>query len=140
VPLLESGKPVLWTLHDQWGFTGGCHYSAGCEKYQSDCRDCPQLQDDRFQIPYFVLKNKLSHFPGRLTVVTPSQWLASCARKSKVFEKCRIEVIPYSLETDVFRPNSRQDAKNALGINPDAVTLLFGAWELEEKRKGLDLL
>jgi glycosyltransferase involved in cell wall biosynthesis len=139
-PLFESRMPVVWTLHDQWGFTGGCHYSAGCEKYQVDCRDCPQLQDNRFQVPYFVLKNKMHHFPKTLTVVTPSRWLAECARKSKVFGNCRIEVIPNSLETDVFKPTIKEYAKEALSIPSDVITLLFGASELKEKRKGFHLL
>src|SRR5580765_2631819 len=27
--VLRLGKPVVWTLHDQRPFTGGCHFTAG---------------------------------------------------------------------------------------------------------------
>ena len=44
--LLDLGKPVVWTLHDTWPFTGGCHHSVDCEKFHSDCGGCPQLRND----------------------------------------------------------------------------------------------
>ena len=39
--IMASGKPVVMTMHDQWYFTGICHYSGDCDKYQSQCRHCP---------------------------------------------------------------------------------------------------
>ena len=41
--ILASGKPVVWTMHDMWPFTGICHYSGECEKYTAQCHDCPLL-------------------------------------------------------------------------------------------------
>ena len=26
--------PVVWTAHDMWPFTGGCHYDAGCGRFE----------------------------------------------------------------------------------------------------------
>ncbi|MBW1903172.1 MAG: glycosyltransferase family 4 protein, partial [Deltaproteobacteria bacterium] len=135
--LFSSGKPVVWTLHDQWAFTGGCHYTAGCERYCGDCARCPQLSDDPFDLPGGVLKDKLEFLKGaNLTIVTPSRWLATCAGESKLFQDLRIEVIPNSLETDVFRPLPKAEAKKSMGITPDITTLLFGGEYGNEKRKG----
>jgi glycosyltransferase involved in cell wall biosynthesis len=135
--LFQSGKPVVWTLHDQWAFTGGCHYSAGCLKYQSDCLACPQLADDPWDVPAAVLRDKLTLWArADLTIVTPSRWLAACARKSPLFKEMRIEVIPNSLDTEFFTPFPKEDAKRDLGLPPDAATLLFGAADGTEKRKG----
>lgn len=139
--LLSSGKPVVWTLHDQWAFTGGCHYSAGCDKFIFDCSDCPQLQDDRFQLPSAVLNDKISLFNGaKLTIVTPSKWLAACAKKSRLFKDMRIEVIPNSIETDFFFPEEKSTAKEKFGIAHDSILLLFGAEGGNEKRKGFAAL
>ena len=41
--ILESGKPVVWTLHDMWPFTGICHYAGNCDKYKTQCQQCEQL-------------------------------------------------------------------------------------------------
>ena len=51
--LAKLNKPIVWTFHDMWAFTGGCHYSLGCEKFKSSCGDCPSLK--------FQSKNDFSH-------------------------------------------------------------------------------
>ena len=139
--LLALGKPVIWTLHDQWPFTGGCHYSAGCEQYTNKCKACPQLKDNKYDIPFKVQQNKIRKYrKNNLTIVTPSKWLADCARKSTVFSDLRVEVIPNSIEIDVFKPVSKEQAKVSLGIIPDAITLLFGSNSNKSPRKGFDQL
>jgi glycosyltransferase involved in cell wall biosynthesis len=135
--LFSLGKPVVWTLHDQWAFTGGCHYSAGCDKYIRDCSSCPQLADDPFDLSAAILKDKIELFKNvNLTVVTPSKWLAGCAGVSRLFKNVRVEVIPNSLEVDVFMPVPKAEAKQRLSLPEDTITLLFGAHSGEEKRKG----
>ncbi|HEY3389170.1 MAG TPA: hypothetical protein VGK38_06325, partial [Prolixibacteraceae bacterium] len=42
----QMRKPIVWTLHDQNPMTGACHYAHGCEKYKSDCSECPQLKNN----------------------------------------------------------------------------------------------
>jgi glycosyltransferase involved in cell wall biosynthesis len=135
--LFDMGKPVVWTLHDQWPFTGGCHYSAGCNKYSEDCSTCPQLDDDPFNLPAAVLKDKMELFKGaNLTIITPSRWLADCARRSTLFKDYRIECIPNSVDTEVFSPISKPAAKASLDITEETITFLFGADNGNEKRKG----
>lgn len=138
--LLCLDKPVVWTLHDENPFTGGCHYSAGCEGFLSNCEQCPQLPEKLNKLPQLVLLAKKSSWQKNLTIVTPSRWLASRAQSSALFRHVRIEVIPNSLETDIFRPVDKHEAKQRLDIGPDVFCLLFNAFDHEEKRKGLHLL
>ncbi len=135
--LLDLGKPVLWTLHDMWAFTGGCHYTAGCQGYENNCLNCPQLSEDIFQLPHHLLQEKIEFFKDpNLVIVTPSKWLAESAKKSRVFRHNRIEVIPYSLDTNVFRPINKLEAKKSCNLNADDIILLVGAVTGKEKRKG----
>ena len=48
---LAAGRRVVWTLHDLWPMTGGCHYPAGCEQYRTACLQCPQLADAWSLVP-----------------------------------------------------------------------------------------
>lgn len=139
--LLDLDKPIIWTLHDMWAFTGGCHYTAGCQSYENNCLNCPQLSEDIFQLPYHLLQEKIEYFNHpNLVIVTPSQWLAECAKKSKVFRHNRIEVIPYSLDIDTFQPINKSEAKKSLNINSNDIILLVGAVTGKEKRKGFQEL
>ena len=140
--LLDLGKPVVWTLHDMAAFTGGCHYSAGCQNYQSDCNNCPQLQNDSHSLPTKILDNKVENLSNysNLTIVTPSQWLADCARHSKLFRDHRVEVIPYGIDENRFEAIPKAIAKESLNIPSHDIVLLFGADSNQERRKGANLL
>lgn len=136
--LSALGKPIVWTLHDMWAFTGGCHYSAGCDRYQHNCVPCPQLSNDPYCLPEAILQDRLEFLTeaNNVVIVTPSHWLADCARRSRVFQKKRIEVIPYSLDTEIFKPLPKEDTKQQLGISLDTLTILVGADNGNEQRKG----
>lgn len=140
-PLLNLGKPAVWTLHDAWPFTGGCHYAAGCNGFETTCFPCKQLTKDPNHIPRQLLEDR-NHViaNANLTVVTPSRWLAAEAARSRIFRSKRIEVIANSLETDIFSPTEKKTARQKLGIPPNASTILFGADSGRERRKGFSEL
>ncbi|MGF1505953.1 MAG: glycosyltransferase family 4 protein [Anaerolineae bacterium] len=121
--------PVVWTLHDMWAFTGGCHYTDGCEQYTDSCGCCPQLASDTVRDlsrSGWMLRQR--HLPvERLTVASPSRWLADCARKSSLLAKAVIDVIPNGLSLDRFRPFDRSLARSVFGLPHDTPIILFGA-------------
>ncbi len=139
--ILDSGKEVVFTLHDMWQFTGGCHYSAGCNRYQEQCKNCPQLTTDPFKIIDRLFQEKYESFNrDNLTIVTPSVWLSSCAKQSKIFGNLRVEAIANSLETDIFTPTEKSIAKKELDIDKNVITILFGTMNHSERRKGFEEL
>ena len=139
--LQHLGKPLVWTLHDQRPFTGGCHFSAGCRQFEIDCTKCPQLSRDRFGLTSAALADSIDLIDARaVTVVSPSRWLADCARRSTLFRNSRTEVIPGGVDTNVFRPIDRGAACAAWKLDPCVTYLLFGAFDWTEKRKGFAVL
>ena len=129
--LKEMDKPVIWTLHDCWPFTGHCsHFDRiGCRKWQKGCYQCPQTQKypasfglDRSKTNY---ARKKACFTGvkNLTIVTPSRWLADLVKQSYLGQY-NVEVIPNGINTQVFRPAEGtfredyglQDKKIVLGV------------------------
>lgn len=142
--LRKANRPMFMTLHDQWWMTGGCHYSAGCTKYETDCAHCPQLFSDPAGLTKTALAEKVDAFAGAdITVVTPSVWMADCARRSSVFRNADIQVVRNPIDVDVFAPPSpleRADARAELGLEDDDVAILFGAQTLADRRKGFNEL
>jgi glycosyltransferase involved in cell wall biosynthesis len=140
--LAQLTCPIVWTLHDAWAFTGGCHYTGDCEGFKQLCGCCPQLgsqRDDDYSRTLMRKKTKVFEKLD-LTVVTPSRWLAQMARQSNLFARRRIEVIPNGLDTETFKPVHQHTAREGIGIQPDGPVLLFGAQVLTDPRKGWDLL
>jgi glycosyltransferase involved in cell wall biosynthesis len=134
--LLATKKPIVWTLHDEWAFTGGCHYTAGCKGFTDKCSNCPQLTITNSQIPIYILKEKLDRLTNQITVISPTNWLANQAKLSKLFRDSRIEVIPNAIDTSIFQPTPKDIAKKNWDIEADTFTLLFGAENGNERRKG----
>ena len=85
--LKKFKKPLVWTLHDMWPFTGGCHYAQECDRYTNSCGTCPQLKSKRnWDLSRWIWKRKNQGWSDlNLTIVSPSIWLAECAKSSTVF-------------------------------------------------------
>jgi len=140
--LARLTSPIVWTLHDAWAYTGGCHYTRGCEGFKQLCGWCPQLgsrrEDDYSRT---LMRRKTKAFQNLdITVVAPSRWQAEMAGQSSLFAGRRIQVIPNGLDTEVFKPTPRQAARQYLGIPLDRPVVLFGAQSMTDPRKGWDLL
>jgi glycosyltransferase involved in cell wall biosynthesis len=135
-------RPIVWTLHDMWLFTGGCHYSGDCDNYLSACGTCPELGSKRpADLSRLVWKRKSRSWGNlQITVVSPTNWLAEAARSSSLFENSQIHVIPNGVDTRRFHPLPKTVAREALGLAQDKTLVAFGALDLSEQRKGGALL
>jgi glycosyltransferase involved in cell wall biosynthesis len=121
-------RPVVWTLHDSWVFTGGCHVPGACVRYRDACGACPALGSQRERdLSRSVLERKRRAWSrSSFTVVAPSRWLAEAARSSALLRAARIEVIPNGIDLARFKPIDRLQARDILGIAPDRRIVLFG--------------
>jgi glycosyltransferase involved in cell wall biosynthesis len=134
--LLDSGKPVVWTLHDMLPFTGGCHYTSGCEKFTTNCVECPQVIDNYHNHPQTVLELKERLWENHITIISPSQWLADEARRSRIFRNSRIEVVPNGIDTKEYQSCDRERAREILGLPQGQKIILFTCHTHVERRKG----
>lgn len=138
--LRRMRKPVVWTLRDMWPFTGGCHYTMGCDRYEDACGKCPQLQSSTTRdLSALVLSRKLDSLPDNICVVPISEWLAGCARRSALFSQTRIETIYNCVDTTEFFPIPQIEARRALGLPNDRRIVALGAQRLQDFYKGTDL-
>jgi len=140
--LKRVNKPIVWTLHDMWAFTGGCHYSDGCDRFQQDCGNCPQLnRSGKNDLSQSILRRKKKTWVGlNITIVTPSKWLAECAKKSSLFKDRRIEVIHNGLDLNLFKPIDKTTARKIWDLPINKKLILFGAMSAtSDHRKGFDL-
>lgn len=134
-------KPIVWTLHDMWAFTGGCHYSLECEKFWSECKNCPTLKNSgEKDLSNKIFYQKKFFENMNITIVTCSKWLMHEAKKSALVGNLKVENIPNPLNTDVYKPADRKIAREKLGLNENRFYILFGAMNIVDVRKGFDKL
>jgi len=129
-------------MHDMWLSTGICHHSDGCSKYSSHCGNCKYLQSgcDK-DLSYRVFEKKAKLFrDSDFTVVTCSDWLHGKAGKSALLSGKTILSIPNPIDTSVFCPSDKAEARKELGLPLDKNLILFASQKVTDKRKGIDYL
>jgi glycosyltransferase involved in cell wall biosynthesis len=139
----KFNKPLVWTLHDMWPFTGGCHYSEECDRYTKSCGSCRQLHSSKdSDLSRWVWQRKAKAWKNiDLTLVSPSAWLAKCASSSSLFKDYRVEVIPNGIEIQKYKPINSQWAREILNLPKDKQIVLFGiAGGTSNRTKGFNLL
>lgn len=140
--LSKLNKPIVWTLHDMWAFTGGCHYSSGCLRYLSSCGNCPYLilpSDSDFSNTIFLAKKKL-YKKFQLAFITCSEWLANIAREVPQFKDKMVSPIHNTLDTNVYKPIDQIYIRGKLNLPKDKFLILFVALSTKEERKGFSYL
>lgn len=129
--LKEYNKPIVWTLHDCWAFTGHCTYFtiSKCEKWKTECDACPKIQSypkslfiDASKAQYH-LKKELFNAINHITFVGVSEWLVNLVKDSFLKQK-KVMHIPNGINTQIFQPKE---------IN----TLLYQKYQLDSNKKYL---
>lgn len=139
--LKEKNIKTVWTFHCEFMYTGKCGYSYECEKWKSECKQCPQVREYPSSL-FLDFTNKMFHekkrlFQGftNLKIVTPSQWLADRVKQSFLSDKS-ISVIHNGIETaTTFYPRPFEHLKEKHQITDEKVILAV-APNLMEPRKG----
>jgi glycosyltransferase involved in cell wall biosynthesis len=140
--LKSFDKPVVWTLHDCWAFTGHCsHFTyAKCERWKTGCYSCPEKKSYPRSVIFdnsksnYARKKKAFIGVKNMTLVTPSQWLAGLVKESFLGDY-PVQVILNGIDTEVFKPTP-SDFKKRYGL--DGKFLILGVANVWEKRKGFD--
>ncbi|MDB9496365.1 glycosyltransferase family 4 protein [Spirulina major CS-329] len=141
--LPKLGKPLVWTLQDMWSMTGGCHYSEGCDRFTAQCGACPLLGSTQEQ----DLSRKLWQRKAKawanldLHIVGVSQWVADCVRRSSLLHRYPVDVIGEAMDTTIFKPRPKAQARELLNLDCDRRYILFSALNpTRDKRKGFAYL
>lgn len=134
--LQAFGKPVVWTMHDMWPFTGICHHANECTQYQTKCLSCPKNADILAKVTF----DKKMHIWHNIAFVGCSRWIASLAGKSRLTHDGQVLSIPNPIDTTLFVPIAKTQAKQQLGLDPSMRYVLFGAVNSATPAKGVKYL
>lgn len=127
--LSKIESKTVFTLHDSWIFTGGCHVIGDCKNFQSICAKCPQLGSrNHNDLSLFCFKRKLKVIEKLKPVfIAPSNWMANQAQSSTLLKDSNIQIIPNGVDTKIFCPRSKIEAREYFGFSLFKKIIMFGA-------------
>lgn len=140
--LAEIEKPIVWTLHDMWPLTGGCHYDNRCGRFDAGCGECPQLGSNRKQdLSSWVFDRKQSALSAlQVHLVPSSTWMAGLVERSPFMKGRPVTVLPNPVNCDLYAPQDQAQSRKSLNLPQDAKLVLFGAVDPGDPIKGFGLL
>lgn len=144
--LIQSGKPIVWTMHDMWNFTGVCHQAADCKNWLNECGNCPMLhKPSKHDLSYQTFKRKTNLYGKyKFTFVGCSQWLASLAQFSPLLKGQQIVSISNPIDTNYYKPletnRDINELREKLRLPTDKLLILFTAFKVNDVNKGIDYL
>jgi glycosyltransferase involved in cell wall biosynthesis len=138
--IAKINKPIVWSLHDMWLFTGGCHYDEGCGAYRNGCGNCPMLgskSEKDLSRRNYRAKHKMVNKISNLTVIGLSQWIAESASASEMMKEIEIVSLPNAIDVSIYFPESKAESKIKLDLDRTKKIILFGAMSgTDDPRKG----
>src|SRR5690625_4282990 len=141
--LKKVQKPVTWTFHDCWAFTGHCSFFdyVSCEKWKTECHDCPL--SDKYPASWlwdnsrqnFHRKSGIFNGLKKLTIVAPSRWMKNLVGQS-FLSNYPVEIIHNGIDLERFKPVCVGDLKSKYNLSDKKI--LLGVASVWDRRKGLD--
>ena len=138
--ILRSGKPVVWTMHDIWPATAICHYTRGCGYFKTVCNQCQLLPGggSKNDLSTSIWNQKQSILSEHhISFVACSKWLEGEAKKSALLKEQHICSIPNSIDTHIYHPEDKQEARKRLELPTDKRIILFVSQRVTDDRKGM---
>lgn len=130
LPIISHLKPVVWTLHDPWAFSGHCIYSMECNRWREGCGECPDLkrtfeiQNDATALNWEY--KKLLFQSSDLDIIVASNWMYEHFSRSEFFKNATIHIVNFGIDLDHFKPISDNKlAKRKLGISQKNIVIAF---------------
>mgnify|MGYP001213923898 CR=1 FL=1 len=125
--IVNINKPIIWRFSDFWPCSGIYHYE-NFENYEQNYF--------LSKINNFIKKLKSDLWNKQLNIITPSKWMENELKKSRTFKNYSVDVIYTPVNNNIFRKFDTENVRKKNGINTKKKILLFGADNLQDKRKG----
>jgi glycosyltransferase involved in cell wall biosynthesis len=126
--LAKLNKPIVWTFHDSNAFTGGCHVRYSCDHFKRECGYCPLLKDSGpGDISHQIWEQKYRAYAALdFSIIAPSAWMRSSVQESSLMKDLQVSQIPNTLETAIFKPADKHQAKKQAGLDVNKFIFLSG--------------
>lgn len=140
--LLKLNKPIVWTMHDCWIFTGGCHYFSSCDNFKENCGNCQVLNSNEHNdLSSFVFKRKRKYYPKlNIQFLAISTWMKEQASLGTLLKDESIDVIPSGIDCDIYNLAIEDSLlRKKFNLEIDDTVVLMGAQHLNSPFKGVQL-
>lgn len=142
LPFLTRKKNCVWTLHDPWALTGHCIHPFDCDKWRTICDNCPYLDTnypmrrDRTKLMWKI--KRFVYRKSQFRIIVASDYMRNMVENSPLTKGVHVDVIPFGIDLNVFRPLLSESIRKKYGISQSDVVIAFRA--SQSQFKGFDYI
>lgn len=137
--IANHGYKIVFTLHDERIYTGGCHYALNCERFTSNCKNCPNIVRTLSFAPSYHLKSTERNVSeSQFTFIAPSKWIQARALSSTILGNSNVVHIPNYITAD--DRSLRNESSNFNLISNQKLSLGIGSMNPLDSIKGGELV
>jgi glycosyltransferase involved in cell wall biosynthesis len=136
----KINKPIVWTMHDMWPYTGSEHYTFSKRYIKGYTKENKPEEIKGFDIERYCWEQKKKHYPKNISIVATSTWQLNNVKNSLIFKENFVEKIFYPIDFDEWRPYDKITSRNSLNLPLDKRIIVCGSENLDIPRKGFDKL
>ena len=135
-------KPVIWTFHDMWPFTGTEHYAYNNRYIEGySFKNVYENEFRYFDINRWRWEYKIKVFKKPFQIISPSNWMTNCIKKSYLMKHWPVETIPCPIDIDKWCPIEKKTSRKEFKFSDNSKLIIFGAvGGKKDIRKGFELL
>lgn len=136
----KINKPIVWTLHDMWAYTGSEHYTKNL-RYIDGYNSMNKPKDIKgYDIEKYCWNLKKKYYPENLKIVTTSEWQTNNVKKSFLLKNKKIIKIPLPIDLNFWKPIDKKISRKMLNLPENKKIILIGSERIDIERKGFYLV
>ena len=136
----KINKPIVWTMHDMWPYTGSEHYTFSKRYVGGYSKENKPDEIKGYDIEKYCWEQKKRHYPKNISMIATSSWQFNNIKKSKLFANNNVEKIFFPIDFNEWRPYNKITSRNFLNLPLDKKIIVCGSENLDIPRKGFNLL
>ena len=133
-------KPIIWTLHDMWLYSGAEHYTTEQRFIDGYNKKNRNKDESGFDINRWVWNRKKKYITKKIKIISTSDWQYQNSKKSFLLKNNDNYKIPLPIDLSIWKPTVKKDARNDLKWSNNKIYFLFGFSDYSRRDiKGLDI-
>ena len=138
--LKKINKPIVWTLHDMWAYTGSEHYTKSLRFIEGYNKHNKPKELSGYDFEKYCWNLKKKNYPENLSIIATSNWQLNNAKESFLLKNKKLLKIPLPIDFNFWKPMKKNIARNILNISENKKVILIGSEKIDLERKGYNLI
>jgi glycosyltransferase involved in cell wall biosynthesis len=129
----SNTKPVYWSLHDENFILGAFHFKLDSD---NNIEEYGSIDQEYYELKVKAINNRKC----QLTLLSGSNWMINKLNLSSDFKEIDVKRFFYPINKSLYHYVHKKNAKEMLNLPMDKKIFLFTAGNINNKRKGFDIL